>query len=162
MSQTTENILKAYQAQLAEDKKREEEEDFTMPDFDDTFANDFSKDVDAEEVAKRVKELENDPNDMANVYNKFKQEYPKITELELDEMGKTFVDDSVKIKVKHVYCPNCGEELISASPVMYNPFTLEKVAKHECKCGYKANFDYAYPRLIFEDKNGKEIKVFTD
>lgn len=154
------SILENYKKQLEEDRMNEDKE-FTMPSFDDDIISKLN-DVDKEAVAQRVKELREDPNDMENVFKKFHQEFPKLTESELDEKGDTKLDTDVKLVIKRAFCPNCGKELVSKSPVMYNPFTLEKVAKHECECGFKANLEHAYPRMMFVNSNGEEIKAFAD
>lgn len=145
------SILDNYKKQLEEDKLNETNE---IPD-------EFAVNGDKEAVAAKVKELKEDPNDMENLYKQFEKEWPRITEKEFDENGNSVVSD-VKICVKHIFCPKCGKELISRSPVMYNPFSLEKVAKHECECGFKANLEHAYPRLVFINNEGKEIKAFSD
>ena len=55
-----------------------------------------------------------------------------------------------KVIVKHAYCEECGEELVSQAPPMFNPFTFERICKHTCtKCGKVYNLDFAYPRLAF-------------
>lgn len=154
------SILDNYKRQLEEDRANKKW-DNTPPSLDDELGDSFSMHVDMEQVQQRVKELRDDPNDMENVYNKFNAEYPKITENELDETGKTKIQEDIKVCVKRVYCPNCGKELISKSPVMFNPFTLEKVAKHECSCGFKCNLDYAYPRLMYVDSENNEINAFS-
>lgn len=142
------SILDNYKKQLEEDKTNFNEEELL--------------DTVGSETVKAVQELKNDPNDMENIYKAFQKEFPKMAETEFDEKGNTFTDRGATIYIKHVYCPNCGKELISKSPIMYNPFTLEKVAKHECSCGFKANLEHAYPRIMFIDQNGEEIKAFTD
>jgi len=155
------SILDNYKRQLEEDRMNESN-DFEMPSFGDDTADGFSKDVDKEAVAKRVKELRDDPNDMENVFNKFNQEFPRVTETELDTNGCTVMDDDVKMVIKRAYCPNCHKEIISKAPLMFNPFTLEKIAKYECECGAKYNFEHSYPRIVYMNSKGEEIKAFAD
>lgn len=110
---------------------------------------------------KELKRLRNDPNDIENAYRKFQEEYIRISEEQLDtEYSEqiSFIEPSILIK--RFMCPKCGKEIISKSPVMYNPFTLEKVAKHECECGFKCNLEYAYPRLMAFDDYGNEIVAY--
>lgn len=154
------SILDNYKKQLEEDRLNEDM-DFDMPSFNDDVADSFSKNVDPEAVAKRVKELRSDPNDMENMF-KFNQEYPRVTEAELEEKDSTKIDDDVKIKIKRAYCPNCGKEIVSKAPLLFNPFTFEKIAKYECECGAKFNFEHSYPRVMYVNSNGEEIKIFTD
>lgn len=83
----------------------------------------------------------------------------RVTDDELISKGllkKCPIDD---IKVVRAYCPKCGKELISKSPSMFNPFTMEKVCIHEC-CGIKYNLDKAYPHIAYYDENGEEINAY--
>jgi hypothetical protein len=45
---------------------------------------------------------------------------------------------------------------------MINPYTMERIARYDCKCGAKLNLDHAYPRLVFYNTEREEIKVYTD
>jgi hypothetical protein len=139
-----------------------ESNEYEIGGFNDEIADSFSKNVDKEAVAAQVRELRNDPNDMENVFNKFNREFPRVKEEELDAQGKTVIDDSVRIVVKRAYCPECGREIVSSVPLMFNPYTMEKIAKYECSCGAKFNFEHSYPRIVYYDSKGNEIKVFAD
>lgn len=153
------NILENYKRQLAEDRLNETE-NFDIPSFNDEMTNNLASNVDKEAVAERVKELRNDPNDMEVQYNKFQQQYPKLTESDLVSGNNIKVED-VRTVVKHAYCPMCGKEIISKYPIMFNPYTGEKIGRYDCECGFKANFDYSYPRVAYVDKNGNEINAFN-
>ena len=98
--------------------------------------------------------------DIEKQYQKFHQMYVKVTEEELIKNDLT-VDNNVRVVVRRVKCPTCGKELVSQTPVMYNAFTQEKIAKHDCECGYKCNLEYAYPRVVFVDENNNEVKAFS-
>lgn len=63
--------------------------------------------------------------------------------------------------VKRAYCPECGKEIISRGPVMYNPFTFEKTCPHKCECGWKGDLEYAYPRVVFVTENGTQIEAYA-
>lgn len=141
-------ILDSYMKQVNEDNSLDE----MSIDFDGITSNDKEK----EEIIREIKKIKNDPND---IVNKFHMDYPNVSEDELDINGFTGTTN-VNVVVKHVYCPNCRKELISKQPLMFNPYTGEKIAKHECPCGYKANLEYSYPRVMFVDDNGNEIKAF--
>jgi rRNA maturation protein Nop10 len=85
-----------------------------------------------------------------------------MSENEMAEKELIKEEDVEKIIVKHAYCSECGEELISNAPPMFNPFTFERVCKHTCtKCGAIFNLEYAYPRLAFMNNKGEEIPAFT-
>ena len=155
------SILDNYKKQLEEDRLNENE-NFEIPSFDDDIADGLSKNVDKEAIAKKVKELREDPNDMENQFKKFMIEYPRITEKELDSNNATVIDNDVKIIVKRAYCPNCHREIISKVPLLFNPYTMEKIAKYDCPCGAKFNFEHSYPRIIYLNSKGEEIKVFAD
>lgn len=81
-----------------------------------------------------------------------------ITEKELEEKKLTSLGKVSDIQIKHAYCPECGEELISKLPPMFNPFTGERQCIHKCgKCSKSYNLDYSYPRLVFLDEQSNEI-----
>ena len=63
--------------------------------------------------------------------------------------------------VKKAYCPECGKEIINTLPPMYNPFSFEKLNRFECDCGWKANLEYSYPRVVFVTDSGEEIEAFA-
>ena len=146
-------ILDDYKAQLEEDRKNEN--------------NDFPEDCklnesQREEYEKRLQELINDANDIENVYERRIKEMRHLTEKEMDNANLTKVEEIDKILVKHVFCEECGEELISKTPQLFNPYTLESICKHTCsKCGKVYNLQHAYPRIIFLNNNGEEIPAFT-
>lgn len=143
-------IIDEYMAQMAKeknllaDKQREGEIE--------TLKEEYNEDLEA-----KIAELRNDPNDMMNM---FYREYKKVTEEELLEQNLV-KDETVTPIVRRVFCPNCGKELVSKSPLLINPYTNERIAKHECECGYKANLDYAYPRICFMDKENNEVIAYS-
>lgn len=82
----------------------------------------------------------------------------RITEKELEEKNLVTMSEVTKIQVKHAYCPECGKELISKFPPMFNPFTGERQCVHKCdECGKSYNLDYSYPRFVFLDEESNEI-----
>lgn len=98
--------------------------------------------------------------DIEQQYKKFHKTYVKKSEVDMLNSDEIF-DEDVKVVVRHAKCPVCGRELISTSPVIFNPFTKEKIAKHDCECGYKCNLDYAYPRVVFINNENKEVNAFS-
>lgn len=86
----------------------------------------------------------------------FNMSYNKTTESELN-----VVSDEVRPVIKRAYCPKCGNEIISMSPVIFNPFTMERICRYDCKCGWKANLDYAYPRVVFVDNDNNEFDAYA-
>ena len=83
----------------------------------------------------------------------------KIMDEEMLDKGLLVECSISNIKVIRAYCPKCGKELVAKAPIMYNPFTMEKMALHEC-CGEKYNLDRTYPHIAFYDEDGNEIKSF--
>lgn len=147
-------IIDDYMAQVAKEKEEKLSNlniEETTGELDDIL-NDIDEDIEAE-----IERLRRDPNDMMNA---FYNEYPKVTEEELVK-GNYIKDEEVKPMVRRVYCPKCGKELVSNSPLLLNPYTGERIAKHECECGYKANLDYAYPRICFVDNNNNEVIAYS-
>lgn len=92
--------------------------------------------------------------DTRDPIQKFRDEYPKTNVEDL-----TRSEEDVRVVIEHAFCPNCGEELISTAPIMHNPFTLEKLCKIECKCGFKANLNKTVPHVKYVNKNNEEIEI---
>lgn len=146
-------ILDKYKEQLEKDRKNE---NVSFPEGSQL------KEEQREEYVKALKELRNNSNDMENTYRAKMSEMKKMSENDM-ESNKLISNETVeKVIVKHAYCEECGEELISNAPPMFNPFTFERVCKHTCaKCGKIYNLEFAYPRLAFIDNKGEEIPAFT-
>lgn len=146
-------ILDEYKAQLEKDKKNE---NVSFPEESQL------KEEQKEEYVKILKELRNNSNDMENNYRKKMAEMKRMSENDM-ESNKLISNEIVeKVIVKHAYCEECGEELISNAPPMFNPFTFERVCKHTCtKCGKIYNLEFAYPRLAFFNNKGEELPAFT-
>ena len=146
-------ILDKYKAQLEEDKKNE---NVSFPEGSQL------KEEQREEYVKTLKELRNNSNDMENIYRTKMAEMKQMSESDM-ESNKLINNEMVeKVIVKHAYCEECGEELISNAPPLFNPFTFERICKHTCaKCGKIYNLEFAYPRLAFIDNKGEELPAFT-
>ena len=144
-------ILDKYKAQLEEDKKNE---NVSFPEGSQL------KEEQREEYDKALKELRNNSNDMENTYRAKIAEMKQMSENDM-ENNKLINNEMVeKVIVKHAYCEECGEELISNAPPLFNPFTFERVCKHTCaKCGKIYNLEFAY--LAFIDNKGEELPAFT-
>lgn len=146
-------ILDKYKAQLEEDKKVE---NVSFPEGSQL------KEEQREEYVKALKELRNNSNDMANTYRAKMAEMKKMSENDMVNNNLINDEEVEKVIVKHAYCEECGEELISNAPPMFNPFTFERVCKHTCtKCGKVYNLEFAYPRLAFINNKGEELPAFT-
>lgn len=153
-------ILDQYKAQLAEDREREDS--FYASEDNITDENREVYESNRTEYEKRLKELRQDPNDMENVYKQKMLQMKQMSEHEMNESSLIKEEEIDKIIVKHAYCSECGEELISNVPPMFNPFTFERVCKHTCtKCGTIFNLEFAYPRLAFINNKGEEVPAFT-
>lgn len=151
---TTGDILKEYKKMRELDKLSEDTE---LPtDMVKLLPKDEQEQY-KQEFKERLTELRNDPNDLENAYNLYHASHKTFTDADL----KTECED-VQIKVKRAYCPYCGKEIVNTLPVMINPYTLERMSKYDCPCGAKLNLEYSYPRTVFFDKDGNEIKVFND
>ena len=146
-------ILDKYKEQLEKDRKNE---NVSFPEGSQL------KEEQREEYVKALKELRNNSNDMESTYRTKMAEMKKMSENDM-ESNKLISNETVeKVIVKHAYCEDCGEELISNAPPMFNPFTFERVCKHTCtKCGKIYNLEFAYPRLAFINNKGEEIPAFT-
>ena len=145
-------LLDQYKAELAKDREKE----------DTLFPEDSQLDESQRsEYEKRLNELRNDPNDMENVYQRKMAEMKKMSEEEMNDINLIKDEEIDKVIVKHSYCSECGEELISNAPPLFNPFTFERICKHTCtKCGAVFNLEHAYPRVVFLNNKGEEIPAF--
>lgn len=145
-------ILDDYRKQLAEDEK-------TMN--DDFPEGSHLTTEQAEEYKKTLNELRNSTDSIEAQFRSRMDEMKKMTDKEMEENEMIKTEDDVRFTVKRAFCEDCGEELISNAPPMFNPFTFEKICKHTCsKCGKIYNFEYAYPRLVVMNKEGEELPVF--
>ena len=146
-------ILDKYKAQLEEDKKNE---NVSFPEGSQL------KEEQREEYDKALKELRNNSNDMENTYRAKIDEMKQMSENDMENNNLINNETVEQVIVKHAYCEECGEELISNAPPLFNPFTFERVCKHTCaKCGKIYNLEFAYPRLAFIDNKGEELPAFT-
>ena len=146
-------ILDKYKAQLEEDKKNE---NVSFPEGSQL------KEEQREEYVKTLKELRNNSNDMENTYRAKIDEMKQMSENDMENNNLINNETVEQVIVKHAYCEECGEELISNVPPMFNPFTFERVCKHTCKkCGKIYNLEFAYPRLAFINNKGEELPAFT-
>lgn len=149
----SDSILNRYMKQLTEDRKKENND----------FSEDFDINVDDNYKEQYKEELNKQRNAILDNEKQYNERINKtLTRLHEDEQNADLIkDEEVEhVIVKHFYCPECGEELISKAPPMFNPFTYERICLHECKCGKRYNLDYAYPRFALINKDGKEIKAF--
>ena len=146
-------ILDQYKEQLAKDK---ETENNSFPEG--SKLNEEQR----EEYEKRLHELRHDVNDIENAYKKKLNEMKRFTEEEMEKANLIKKGEVNEIIVKHAFCEECGEELISKTPQLFNPYTLESICKHTCtKCGAVYNLQHAYPRVVFLNNKGEEIPAFT-
>ena len=146
-------ILDKYKAQLEEDKKNE---NVSFPEGSQL------KEEQREEYVKTLKELRNNSNDMENTYRAKIAEMKQMSENDMENNNLINNETVEQVIVKHAYCEECGEELISDTPPMFNPFTFERICRHTCKkCGKLYNLEFAYPRLAFMNNKGEELPAFT-
>ena len=146
-------ILDKYKAQLEEDKKNE---NVSFPEGSQL------KEEQREEYVKTLKELRNNSNDMENTYRAKIDEMKQMSENDMENNNLINNETVEQVIVKHAYCEECGEELISDAPPMFNPFTFERICRHKCKkCGKLYNLEFAYPRLAFMNNKGEELPAFT-
>ena len=108
------------------------------------------------EMREEIKNNEDCSIDCEKCYNNELKPLDKIKEEDL----KTKYT-KVTPMVKRAYCPECGKEIISNAPTMFNPFTFEKTNPYKCECGWKGDLEYAYPRVVFVADNGEQIEAYA-
>lgn len=139
-----ENDREIYEATL----KKMRNGDFSKSEIDEAISN--SK--------KNMAELDETHNGGINEQS-MRIQLTRVTDDELIEQGLLKSTPISDIKIIRAYCPKCGKEMISKSPALYNPFTMEKICKHEC-CGVTYNLDKTYPHIAYYDENGEEIIAY--
>lgn len=150
------DILEEYKKQFELDKQNE---NYELPK---TTEGNQPPRLTEEQLEVYKKELDTYRKNDEDLLKAFQQKFIPLTDKELKEKGK-LTPVQVNLKVIKAYCPECGEEIISKMPSLFNAFTLEKHAKYECpKCGAKYDLENAYPRLAVFDMYGNEIKCFLE
>lgn len=146
------SILDRYMKQVEEDKANE---NYELPDG-------FDINVDENYKEQYKQELDKQRGDIFANEQQYEAQLKKsLIRISEEEGANSISEEEIdRITVKHFYCPECGEELVSKAPPMFNPFTMERICLHECKCGKRYNLDYAYPRFVMYNKEGKEIKAY--
>lgn len=146
------SILDRYRKQVEEDKANE---NYELPDG-------FGINVDEKYKEQYKQELDKQRGDIFANEQQYEAQLKKsLVRISEEEGVNSIKEEEVdRITVKHFYCPECGEELVSKAPPMFNPFTMERICLHECKCGKRYNLDYAYPRFVMYNKEGEEIKAY--
>ena len=150
---TTSDILEEYKKQLELDKQAE---NYDLPEG--VSENQFTEEM-KEAYRKEVDKLRGNTDDLENVYNRFHETYRKLSD---EEINTRCEDEEVKTIIRHAFCPNCGREIVSKLPVMFNPYTGEKIARYDCDCGAKFNMEHSFPRIVYVNSQGKEITAFND
>lgn len=149
----TKDILKEYIKQVKLDKTKE---NYDLPEG--VNEQGFSDDM-KDAYRKEIDRLRNNTDDLEQVYQKFHDTYRKLDEQEINAKCAT---ENVRVVIKHAYCPECGKEIISQFPILYNPYTKEKIARYDCECGAKFNMEHSYPRIIYVNDNNVEITAFNE
>lgn len=150
---TTSDILAEYKKQLEIDKQQE---NYDLPEG--VSENQFTEEM-KEAYRKEVDKLRGNADDLEQVYNRFHDTYRKFSDEEVNQRCK---DEEVKTIIRRAFCPECGREIISKLPVMFNPYTGEKIARYDCECGAKFNMEHSYPRIVYINNDGVEINAFND
>lgn len=150
------SILDEYK-KLLEEEKENEPMGCDVSGATDAELSEWEKELSEEDkkaIDERYNELKNHPLDPMNKFRAYQYEYPTIKEEDFKDIKK----EEVKTVIIHAYCPKCGKEIVSKTPVMYNPYTGDRICKYECECGMKCNLEHAYPRVAYINENGEEVK----
>lgn len=138
--------------------KKDYENDETRGDY--SLPQGVNEDIFTADEKMRYKvELDNLRTEMSfeAQYKKAMDEIIRMDETEM-KSKKLIENENIKsVKVIHAVCPECGAELVSKFPPMFNPYTQERQCIHHCVCGKKYNLEYAYPRLAFYNENDEEV-----
>lgn len=109
------------------------------------------------QMRDEMKNKDNYSVDTEKCCNEAAAKYPKF-----GDEGLNCVDVKVTPVVRRAFCPECGQEIVNTVPPMFNPFTFEKINIVRCsKCGWEANLEHSYPRIVLVDENGNEYEAFA-
>lgn len=165
MSNNRSSILEQWKKQMEADKMQEALEKptsfggFGGEDREFVENGDLTED-ERRQVMDKVREIREDPNDPMNQFKQYKEMYPDLNEVALSERG-CLKTEEVKPVMKRAYCPKCGHEIVSTTPVMFNPYLGVKICRYDCpKCGAKYNLEYSYPRVAYVNSQGEEVNAF--
>lgn len=92
---------------------------------------------------------------------KFENPFINVSKINVRDLIST--EEDVRVVIEHVFCPKCGEELISLNSVFWNPYNFERIITTECpKCHFKALTDVPVPTVKYYNKNNELIKAFDE
>ena len=101
------------------------------------------------------------PNFDSNVSH---EEYEKILEknLTIEDEFLFKTETGYSVFLRHAKCPECGTEVISKTPTLYNQFNFEHFSNFTCGCCQKNFcFEYSYPRIVMLDLDNNEVKYYV-
>lgn len=150
-------ILQRFQQRKAEDDRRAS----TNNDYPvDSQLTEEEKKTHREQYQQELEKLRNDSNDVEVRHRNLIQNV--VTEESLHSQKCLEMDGNIRPILLRAHCPECGAELTTDKPKMFNPYTGESLAIHKCpKCGKEYNLEYAYPRIVFVDSNHHIVKAFA-
>lgn len=83
----------------------------------------------------------------------------KEKDLNIEDEFLFKAENGYSVYLRHAKCPECGTEIVSKTPTMYNPFNFEHFSRFTCECCQKDFvFEYSYPRIVMFDLNNNEVK----
>ena len=107
------------------------------------------------EVLSEAEKILNSPLDMANAYIARNAEFS-----ETPEGGLNVRHEKVTTFVRRAYCPDCGEEIVTVEPILFDWAIKTNVVKHRCvKCGKAMRLHHEYPRIVYLNDSGEEIEI---
>lgn len=157
--------------------------DFKKIEFDEILSQIPSDDEYQKQLEQKIKELGGLPENIEQPINKKRTwEYNSIDDLptatiqgekKIENLFKNIskinvcdlisTEEDVRVVIEHVFCPKCGEELISFNSVSWNPYNFERIITTECpKCHFKALTDVPVPTVKYYNKNNELIKAFDE
>lgn len=119
------------------------------------------------QLEEKIKEMSGTTSQKEWTYSTFEgDKFEKTTIINVPKISVSDListEEDVRVVVEHVFCPKCGEELVSETPTMWNSYNLEKMVRTECpKCKFKIITDMAVPTVKFYNKDNKLIKAFHE
>lgn len=142
------------------DERKVDDEDGNYPDADDPTELLANTNLVNNSAANDLIEKLNDPEFMRQQKEEMERRQ-KMIENPVLESELTCSITPVEPRLIRAFCPKCGKEIFNDAPVMFNPFSHQKVNMYKCECGFEANLEYAYPRVVFVDENNKEYNAYT-
>ena len=165
------SILDSFKKQLEKDRKNENyemDDAEAMKTMDESDFEEYKKEVDklrekmyVEEPERMSTKVENKSYPISDIAEKSKENI-RLNEFSEEEMKPVDIPmGNIRMVLRHAKCPLCGEEIVTKTPTLYNPFSFKRFANQTCNgCGAKFITERGYPRVVLLNEKNEEITAY--